>query len=71
MRITLGHDYCNLSSGAMHMLNCEYAELHAQRTILQYANTRDLQSHTLSGESGCGTPRSTEGRDLSMQCLRD
>jgi hypothetical protein len=38
---------------------------------MQYASTRYLQLTCTSGENNCGNTRSMEGRDLSMQCLRD
>jgi hypothetical protein len=38
---------------------------------MHYVSTRDLQAHTQCGEGTGSTPRSKEGRDLTMQCLRD
>jgi hypothetical protein len=33
--------------------------------------TPNTAAHALRVENNCGTPRFTEGRNLSMQCLRD
>jgi hypothetical protein len=70
VRIIIGHTIIPYLAGQRRIkLRCRLPPCAAD--VVQYASTRDLQSHAQSGESTCGTPRSTEGQDLSMQCLRD
>jgi len=54
-----------------HIVKLRLRRITCAADVMQYASTRDLQAHAQSGESTCRTSRSTEGRDLSMQCLRD
>jgi len=71
VRINIGHTYCTLSSGVTH----------SQVSIMQnYMCSRQSQNMRVSGISKprhqevgttCGTPRSTEGLDSSMRCLKD
>jgi hypothetical protein len=70
MRITLGHDYYIVSSGAMHSYaaNTQNYMHSRQYAICKYKGSA---THSLSGEIACGTPQSMEGPGLSMQCLRD
>jgi hypothetical protein len=43
--------------------------MHSRRYAMRYYE--GSATHALSGEITCGTPRPTEGRGLSVQCLRD
>jgi hypothetical protein len=69
--VIVGHTHYKLVWRDNTQLECDYTERRVQQTLMLYASTRDLQAHMLSGESTFGTCRSTEGRDLCMQSLRD
>jgi hypothetical protein len=70
MRIALGHNYyTNLAGQCIVKLRIRRITCTADDKLI--CNHEGSGIHTLSSEINCGTPRSSEGRDLSMLCLRD